>query len=121
MDYSEKYYNLYQFFAGYLNQSWVDIYSWRGEEPTYQPVVRKYKTESERVDKAISELKEVMSLNLNFDDDDGEGGDILAYELGLAFYPPGVGLTYKKWLEDVLRILEEPVEVTRKEFIPERI
>lgn len=119
MDYREKYHNLYQFFGGYLNQSWIHIYLWEGKEPTYQPIVRKYKTESGRVDKTINELKEVMALDNNFDEDDWM--EILTWGLSLGFYPPGNEQTYKEWLEDVLKILEEPMEESRKKFIPERI
>ena len=118
MNYSEKYENLYQFF-GYFNQDWLHVYNWEERKPAYQPVVRKYKTESKRVGQTISELKEIMQIGKNFDYDSWV--DVLTYDLGLAFRPKGFGLTHQEWLADVLKILEEPMEETRKHFIPKRI
>ena len=119
MDYREKYFDLYQLFGGYLNQSWKEIYIWEDRKPAYQPLIRKYKTESERVDKAIAELKEVIALDNNFDEE--EWRNILTWGLSLGLRPKGFGLTPRQWLEDVLEILEEPMEETRKHWIPERI
>jgi len=121
MDYNEKYHNLYQLFGGYLNQSWLDIYIWEGREPTYQPIVRKYKTEfpKEDIEKTIAELKEVIALDNNFDEEDWR--EVLSWGLSLGLRPRGFGLSPREWLEDVLNILEEPMEISKKGFIPEGI
>lgn len=118
-DYRDTHFNLYQFFGGYLNQSWRHIYNWEGREPAYAPVVRKYKAESENVDRTISELKKITLLGKGFNEEDWM--DILTWGLSLGYYPPGDDLSYEKWLEDVLKILEEPIEETKKHFVPKRV
>lgn len=121
IDYRKTHFDLYQFFGGYLNQSWKEIYIWEGNEPTYPPIIRKFRKESsrERIDKTISQLKDIIKIGKGCDEDGWM--DILTWGLSLGYYPPGVGLTYEEWLEDVLGILEEPMEDTLKHWIPKRI
>jgi hypothetical protein len=119
-DYRDSHFDLYQLFGGYLNQSWIDIYIWEGNKPTYQPLIRKYKTEDtqEGIDKTIAQLKDIIIIGKGSDEENW--GNILD-GLSLGYYPPGDNLKYEEWLEDVLKILEEPIEETLKHWIPERI
>lgn len=120
-NYHETHKYVFKLFAGYLNQSWKEIYIWDGQEPSYPPVVRKLKTElsGEELEETVKQLKEVITAGK---DSDEEGWmDILTWDLNLGYYPPGDGLTYEEWLEEVLKILEEPIEEISKHFIPERI
>lgn len=121
MDYYESHHELFQLFGGYLNQSWLDIYIWDGREPSYSTIIRKYKTEDskEGIKKTISELKNIIGIAKHYDEE--KWGNILTWELGLGYDPSGDNLTYREWLEDVLKILEEPREETLKHFIPERV
>jgi CdiI immunity protein len=117
MNYEQKFFDLSQLFGGYLNQNFHHIYIWEDKKPTYQPLIRKYKTESERVKKTIEQLKDIMKIGKGSDEEDW--GEILD-KIGLGYYPPGDNLTYEEWLEDVLKILEEPMEETLRHWIPER-
>lgn len=122
MSYYESHHNLFQMFAGYLNQDWKTIYIWNDEKPNYQSIVRKYKTEnsSEEIEKTIIQLKNIMNTGKVHDEE--EWLNILTYGgLGLGYYPPGLGQTYEEWLKDVLNILEEPAQETQNHFTPERI
>lgn len=106
---------------GYLHPNWYHTYDWNGGEPEYKPIIRLFKVKDspETLQKAIVELKELKKFGESFDDE--EWYDYFMTDSSLGYYPPGVGLTYKEWLEDVLIILEEPMEKTNKHFIPEFI
>lgn len=119
MNYEEKYPNVYQFF-GYFHQDWMNIYKWEGRKPNYQSVIREYKVDYKNVDKTVSELKDILKIGKGLNEE--EWLEILTWKgLGLCYYPPGDNLTYENWLEDVLNILEEPMEETLKHWIPKRI
>ena len=121
MSYYETHHYLFKLFAGYLNPDWKEIYLWEGQEPSYSPIVRKLKTElsKEEIEETVKQLKEIMKVGENSDE---EGWmDILTWDLSLGYYPPAIGQTYEEWLKDVLSILEEPMEETRKHWIPKRI
>ncbi len=64
----------------------------------------------------LSELKKFLDLNLT----ESEVEDVMD-EWNIAYYPYGANMTYIEWLNNILTILEEPIEKTRKEFIPEFI
>lgn len=106
---------------GFLNQDWRHDYDWKNGKPMYQSVIRFFKTVSsqEMIDKAIIDLKSLIKLGKNFDNDDWY--DYFMSDSSLGYYPPGDGLTEYEWLKNVLLILEEPMETTKKEFIPEFI
>lgn len=121
IDYRKTHFDLYQFFGGYINQSRVDIYIWEGNKPNYQPVIRKYKTEDtqEGITKTVVQLKDIIQIGKTMNDEDFS--DFLYMELSVGYYPPGDNLTCEQWLEDVLKILEEPMDETLKHWIPKRI
>jgi hypothetical protein len=121
LDYRKKYPNLSQLFGGYLNQSWKEIYIWEGRKPAYQPVIRNFKTDvlGENIDKTIVQLKDIMKIGNDMNEEDFS--DFLYEELSLGYYPLGDNLTDQEWIEDVLKILEEPMEETLKHWIPKGI
>lgn len=106
---------------GCLHINWKDEYDWQNKKPSYQAVIRYYKIKSseEAIDAAIADLKSLTEFGKTFDDE--EWYDYFMSDSSLGYYPPGDGLTEKEWLEDVLKILEEPIEETRKHFIPTTI
>lgn len=114
-NYSEQYPNLRELLY-FLNQNWKLMFEWEDKQPTYKGAIRKLKLDDtvETRKKTIYELKELISCN--FDEEKLE--EIVNDDFGSAFYPPGVGLTYQNWLKEILRIFEEPVEKTKKEFLP---
>lgn len=114
---NEKYPKLKNLIGGYLHQDWEHGYDWAENEPHYAPVIRFYKTHnpSATVQRAESELKNLLSLDL--DEDTLE--KILENTFILGVYVPYWKITHRDFLEDVLKILEEPMEKTRKSFIPE--
>jgi CdiI immunity protein len=114
MELSEKYPKLANLMGAYFNQDWHLFYLW-DIEPDYPPVVRFYKVHNPQssLTQLIKELKEFLSKG--YDESALEDAmDDLVMELNL----PHWKLTYQEWLEDVLRILEEPMEVTKKQYIP---
>lgn len=121
VDYKVKYFDLYQLFGGYLNQSWKSIYVWESNQPNYQSVIRKYKTEEspEGIEKTIIQLKDILIFGNSLSEE--EWMNILTWGLSLGYYPPGVGIDYKTWLEEILSILQEPANETVKHFTPKRI
>lgn len=120
MNFEEQYPSLDEVF-GFFNQDWYHTYKWDGKEPDYQAVIRfcKVVESDELVEKAIEELKDLIEFGKDFDED--YWYDYFMHGSSLGYYPPGGNQTYREWLEDVLKILEEPMEKTKKEFIPEFI
>lgn len=106
---------------GYFYPEWKLHYDWQNRGAEYQAIIRFFKKidSKDRLEKAIKELKLLLELGKNFDDE--EWYDFSVYNLSARFYPPGIGKTYKEWFEDILRILEEPMEETEKHFIPKFI
>lgn len=114
-NYSEKYPNLKELLH-FMHQDWKLMFEWEGRSPNYQAVVRKLKVDDspEVRQKNVNELRELVSSNLS----ETMLEEIVDEDFGSAFYPPGIGLTYQEWLEEILRLLEEPMERTKKEFLP---
>lgn len=106
---------------GFLHQNWSDFYNWNGMTPKYESAIRFFKKvdSPERLSKAIIELKELIRFGQSFDDE--EWYEYFWSDSSLGYYPPGSNQTYKEWLENVLNILEEPIEENEKHFIPEFI
>lgn len=112
----DRYPKLANLLGAYFNQDWKYGYFWGEHEPHYAPVVRFYKTNNPpaSVGQAARELKEFLALD--FDEEKLE--DALYHQLGLGVMPSYWELTFRGWLEEVLKILEEPPEQTKKQFIP---
>lgn len=114
MDLSKKYPELSDLMI-YFHQDWKDCYLW-DEEPNYPPIVRYYKVHNPKrsLEEVTVELKEFLSKGY----DESKLKAIIYGEFSMNLHLPHWNLTYKEWLEDVLKILEEPMEVTKKQYIP---
>jgi hypothetical protein len=113
MDWDEdKYEKLYpelkQFFGGYFHQDWTYIYNWHGKLPSFQVVVRDFKTNNSPaiVAQVTQELEQFIADHLTLEDD-WDLGEIVTHELLSCIYAPGLGLTYRQWLREILAILKE--------------
>lgn len=118
MDYLKEFSEI-RFMFGYFCQYWVLFYSWEGNEPTFQPIIRSFKLENgaEVIKQLISEIERFLLLPL----DDKEFNRIVIEELGSELTSIVQGLNRRQFLEESLKILEEPMEETKKHFIPEFI
>jgi len=116
MDLTEKYPALTNV-IGYLHQDWKDDYDWGEIGIHYHPVIRFFKTHNpiDWAEQATRELREFIDLNL----DEKHLEDALYHHFVLGTMPSYWGFSFREWLEDVLKILEEPMEQTKKHFIPE--
>ena len=112
----ERYPKLANLLGSYFNQDWELGYFWGEHEPHYAPVVRFYKTHNPpaSVEQAARELKEFLALGF----DEERLGDALQHHFVMQMSVSYWGLTFRGWLEEVLKILEEPTEKTKKQFIP---
>lgn len=101
---------------GYFNQDWVSMYYWERREPTFQPVIRFYKIveKEEVVEKLINQLERLLKLPLDAE----EFNRVVIEELGSGYTPRSQGLNKRQFLEQSLEILKEPMEETKKHFIP---
>ncbi|MTJ53644.1 hypothetical protein FJR38_13815 [Anabaena sp. UHCC 0253] len=106
--YEKLYPGLKQFFGGYFHQDWTYIYDWQGEPPSFQVVVRDFKTNNSQaiVTQVTQELAQFIADHLTLEDD-WDLGQIVIHKLLCSIYAPGLGLTYRQWLEDILTILKE--------------
>ncbi len=114
-DYVKTYPNLKEL-LNFLHQDWKLMFEWEGQEPNYQLAIKKLKIDDspDIRNKNIGELKSLILLNF----DETTLKTIINRDFGSAFYPPGIGLTYQQWLEEILLIYEEPIEKTKKEHLP---
>jgi CdiI immunity protein len=104
---------------GYLHQDWEYDYDWNGKESHYHPVIRFFKTHNPPnwVEQATQEWKQFLAEG----HDEEHLKDYLHQHFILQMSVSYFGISYQEWLEDVLKILEEPIEKTKSEFIPEFI
>jgi hypothetical protein len=108
-DHYEKLYpELRQFFGGYFHQDWAYIYNWQGEPPSFQVVVRDFKTNNSQaiVAQVTQELEQFIADHLTLEDD-WDLGEIVTHKLLSCIYAPGLGLTYRQWLREILTILQD--------------
>jgi hypothetical protein len=104
MRYAERYPKLHYFLGGYFHEDWVD-------SDSFEDVVADFQTEpAETVRQATRELEEFLRLDIP----EKELRDILLYDLRSYVRAPGLGLTYRQWLEAVLAILKQPIPVERQ-------
>lgn len=118
--YTEQFPDL-RFLLGYFHEDMFDGFDWQGRKPTYREIIRHYKTTADlsRMQRALFQLKQFTEISRNWDEDSLE--DVLLNDFGNSIYAPGVGITYREFLEGTLEILEEPIEKTKGEFIPKFI
>lgn len=117
-NYKEKFPKLYQFLGCYFHQDWKDFSDWKGQKPSFEGIVRHFKVIDSKTNgkEELKELKEFLGLGLS----ESEVEDVVD-KWNIAYYPYGRNLTYIEWLKSVSEILEEPIEKTKSEFIPEFI
>ena len=115
--YAEQYPDL-RFLLGYFHEDMFDGFDWQERKPTYKEVIRHYKTtaNTNRVQRALFQLKQFTKISSDWDED--KLREILREDLGNCLYAPGYGMSYREFLEGILEILEEPMEKTKSEFIP---
>lgn len=114
--YKEKFPELYQYLGGLFHQDWKDVFDWQTQKPSFEGVVRYFKVRNIKCfEKAeLNELGQFLSLGLSENE-----VEVIMDEWNIAYYPYGIKLTYIEWLKRILEILEEPMEETKKQFIPE--
>lgn len=104
IDLEKDYYELDQFLGGYFYQSWASGYFWtNGKPPSFEDVVRHYKTEvsSDVLAKTVHQLEAILQLPIN--DDDFE---TMAVNFTTSGFSPMK--TQRGFLNRVLEILKEP-------------
>lgn len=96
---SQPYIRLRDFFHGYFHQDWVEEYN---DDPVR--AVAEFITDQspEDVKETLAELE--FLLNQNFNEEELHK---TVLGLGCAYYPPGGGQTYKKWLTDARNQIAE--------------
>lgn len=100
----QQYYELGQFFGGYFHQHWKELYDWEGKEPTFEPIVHLciHESSGDELRKTIEQLEQLISQRL----DEQELRQVVTRTLGANIYAQGMGMTYQRWLEEVLEILK---------------
>ena len=103
-DYRFKYPELYQFFGGYFYQGWAADYRWDGTAPNSAAVVRHFKAVNPpaSVNRVRLELENLLAENLT-----DEALQTALGDLGSSFHAPAENLTPRRWLAQILRILDE--------------
>lgn len=118
-EYKKNFPELYQYLGGLFHQDWSYVFDWKGQPPDYKGVVRYFKVRnSKSLEKSeLKDLKTFLSLNLSEDAIE----QVMTREFKIGIRPAFWNLTHKLWLENILQILEEPMEKTKQEFIPKFI
>lgn len=116
---SRAYPRLNNLFGAYLHQDWEYGFNWENHESHFRPVIRYFKTHNSPavVEQATTELKQFIAER----HDENQLDEYLSNDFGLEILPSYWGFTFQGFLEDVLKILEEPMEKTKREWIPEFI
>lgn len=105
----------------YFHEDMFDVFEWKQTKPNYKSVIRYIKSiqQPEYLSQKITELREFLQISKNWSEDKLE--DILLNDFSGSIYAPGIGITYREFLEEVLEILEEPIDKTESEFVPKFI
>jgi hypothetical protein len=103
-DYSKLFPELSRLMSYFL-QGWETLYDWQEENSHYKELVRHFKAESSprEIAQSIDELEQFIQIDL----DENELHDILVREFRANIYPPGMEMTYRHWLGEVLKILRD--------------
>jgi CdiI immunity protein len=96
----------------YFFQGWTTLYNWQEKNSNYKELVRHFKAESspKEIAQSIYELEQFLQINL----DESKLRDILVHNLRANIYPPGIEMTYRHWLSEVLKVLKEETEENLK-------
>lgn len=116
MDYHKEFFGIWGLYRTF-NQDWVPSYDWKGRVPTFQPIIRYFKTteSEETVAALINQIDRLLNLPLS----ESEFERVVDEELGSEYTPQSQGLNDRQFLEESLKILKEPMEETKIHFIPE--
>ncbi|MGI8555354.1 MAG: hypothetical protein ACR2LT_03215 [Pyrinomonadaceae bacterium] len=91
-----------------LFQSWTSLYSWKGQKPNFEVIIRKFKVERPQlVELIVQDLEKLLVLPLS----ENELKNIIDNSTGSGFSPLN---TRRAFLERILEILKEPIEETKK-------
>jgi CdiI immunity protein len=102
---TEPYADLAFLLQAYFHQNWAATYEHAGTRPSYQRVIVDFRAaEPQRVAGVVADLDAVTSQKLPESD-----LRALSRRLGSQFYPPGIGLTYQAWFEEIRDLLTAPV------------
>ncbi len=106
-EYRRRFEELHQFFAGYFHQDWGRVFDWKNETPNFQAVVRHFKATNPPafIIKVRNQLEDFIHYNL----DEPELKKALL-ELGNNYFIDEESGTYRDWLEEIQRILDDPTE-----------
>lgn len=101
-EYDYKY--LKSFFSAYFTNFWVDEVD-NSDPYSFREIVQRFvsRANADRIAQTTSELKILIDDQLP----EEVLRQVITRELGANIYPPGIGLTYQEWLEDVLQMLED--------------
>lgn len=112
---SEEFASLGSLF-GYFPQFWTKLYLWQGTKPDFELIIRKFKIQedAETVNLALQETKNLLNSDLSEED-----LDKLIEDLSTSGFSPLS--THREFFERILIILEEPIEETKRYFIPKFI
>ena len=93
---------LQTFMASYFHEDWPD----EGASP--QEIVQSYFQDQDSTEVLSSILRALREL-IDGDDFPGELSDRLCDEFGCYYYPPGVGLSTRDWLQSVADEFEREI------------
>ncbi|MCA9882296.1 MAG: hypothetical protein KC708_04980 [Anaerolineae bacterium] len=116
MSFAEAFPHLKYFFSVHFHQFWLTMHlhskdleaEWDDKQKTYEIHVIDFKmiVDSKRVSATISELETLINMRLT----EEELRTACNRELGSFVYPPGLGLTYQEWLENILALLKSDID-----------
>lgn len=103
-DFRRRYYDLEQFLSGFFHQDWKEVYDWQGETPSFEGVVRHFKSvaKPDELRRTAEQLRQFLSLALS----DGEIAETFD-QIHLAYNARARGGTERGWLEAILKILTD--------------
>ena len=97
---------LQDFMASYFHEDWSL------DDASPREVLRRYFCDQDSTAKLSSVLRALREL-INGDDDDETLSDRLFDEFGCYYYPPGVGLSTRVWLQSVADEFEREITARR--------
>jgi len=120
-EYTKQFPELSSLLGGYFHEDMFDVFDWNEHEKNHTSIIRYHKSIQPKkyLLEEVNELKEFLELSRSWNEDKLE--EILLNDFRGSIYAPGAGITYRKFLNDILEILEEPIEKTKSEFIPKFI
>jgi hypothetical protein len=115
MNYNKEFNNL-GYILGYFHQSWSSLYEWQKKEPEFEAVVRYAKLENDlsKIELAKKECVAFLQLSLTTIELENAVDEFT----GSGFSPFS---THREFFERILDVLKEPMEETKKHFIPKFI